>query len=327
MFINKVIILILECMKNMKNKKIKSTLSLFVVIMLVTISLTSLSVAEDENLSMEELILIVEGQLGEEMELIYTVDMENGYDMLFMPASGEERFIEAIVTGLDVEMVELYLEDVEIETFPEEILWQSGGVIASGNGFSVTEEYLDEHSNIYEMNTLQSIYLEGGSNQSTSGIQVLDNSLLLDGSVAQQFDTFQQTVSSVVAGVEGKTGTLNLVTGIFRLYIRLCWVAGVNIFQVLLFKLTAKGYFFAIAPDSIFYIFDVSKTWHDSFWYYRTFFEHDKVISPGGSAGTVVAEAGFHARYHVWSHECWAWVTCYPDGSWDFDRGMEETTP
>jgi hypothetical protein len=107
-------------------------------------------------------------------------------------------------------------------------------------------------------------------------------------------------------------------------YTRESWVAGTNGFGVKMFEVHAKGQFFSDG-DEIYYISDQSWEWHDTWWYDIESWTHDDTIISGGDSGIVEAQAQYQSWIWTYGYLLWAWVECYPDGSWDYDYGMQET--
>jgi hypothetical protein len=106
-------------------------------------------------------------------------------------------------------------------------------------------------------------------------------------------------------------------------YNRESWVAGTNMFGVVMFEVHAKGQFFVDGGD-IYYINDQSWESYDTFWYDRLSWDHDANIFSGGDYGLIDADALYDAKYHFFEYQVWAWVQCYSDGYWTYDYGIEE---
>ncbi len=85
----------------------------------------------DETLAFDEIseemfIDLIEVETGiEDLTLIYNGEMKNGFDVLLVPSSGEERYIEAVVSEDDVTITELQLENVVTEYVEEKVICDS----------------------------------------------------------------------------------------------------------------------------------------------------------------------------------------------------------
>ncbi|MGF3585403.1 MAG: hypothetical protein ACQXXD_06795 [Thermoplasmatota archaeon] len=237
------------------------------------------------KMSEEELITLTEAQTGlKDLVLIYKAEMEDGYDILFTDSNGE-RYFEVIVCGSDVSISEVYLQNVESQISQQRIL----------------RNYMDKNQNNQHYLTKKSI-------------QPMD--------VRNNFFQAYQLLTSE----ETQYGIINPITGRgLVVFTRSKSVWFQNIFGVILCKLTVKGKFYSYPyPTKIIFISDMSSTYHDNFWFKRIYFNHEKFIAPGGAWGLIDADAFFDARYHTFGYYLWAWVQCFPNGSWIYDCGGEK---
>jgi len=132
-----------EVKEKMKNK---AMLPIAAVLLLAAISLAPLlanplvtsfetggggydeTVGEDigyTELPEEVIVAYTEGDTGiENLILIYTIDMDNGYNALLIPSSSEERYIEIVVSYENMIINELYLENITTEYIDETVTWE-----------------------------------------------------------------------------------------------------------------------------------------------------------------------------------------------------------
>ncbi len=229
--------------------------------------------------------------------------------------------ILALVSTVTIIPTVIALSDEEVEDIVEEYTGEDMLLVYK-------EDYQGGYDYLFTNVTGEEPFIEAIVNGQDCDLSELEPESIenetLDEYIFEEYEAeYNYSVAEAVQGGENKTVTLELVTGTVTVLYRMVWVAGRNRFGVVLFKLYNRGIFFVEYGVKVFYIIDLCKTWHNSFWYERTGFTHEKDFI--GSSGIITAEASFKQRWFPLEEwQLWSWQIINKYCQWTYDYGMEK---